>query len=178
MRLATLALAIATLSGAVGDVRSQALGEELAKAFIGGCLEVLPDVERIADAARALGWKAIEGDMAKMLAPQEQSAKWQGWLVDQAPAPPFFMFISEGELRGAQMKICGVSNPYAPYDEVIPHIERILGLTKPEHTETELGQRYTTWKLPTSDRETWMMVTDATPMGDPGMTISAFSPSE
>jgi hypothetical protein len=161
-----------------GAAWSQSLGEELARAFVGGCVQLLPNIERIAVSAKALGWQPLEGDMAKMLAPLEESANWQGWLVDQAPAPPFFIFISEGEFRGKQARICGIANPYAPYDEVMPHIERILDLTEPAFTESELGQRYTTWELTLNNREMWLMVTDATPMGDPGLTISAFSPSQ
>ena len=151
---------------------AQNLGEELAKAFIGSCLQMLPRTDRIEAAARALAFKPIEGDTAGMLAPQARDAAWKAWLVDQAPAPPFFLFISEGDFEGEKMKICGVSNPYAPEDQVVPHLLRILSLAGPIYTDIEAGQRTRIWRTELNDEEAIVSVVDATPMEETGLHLS------
>jgi hypothetical protein len=133
---------------------------------------MLPRTDRIEAAARALEFEPIEGDMAGMLAPQEPDANWKAWLVDQAPAPPFFLFISEGDFDGELMKICGVANPYAPEDQVIPYLLRILNLAEPFHTETEAGQRTRIWRTELNDEEAIISVIDATPMNETGLHLS------
>ena len=106
------------------------------------------------------------------MAPTEPDAKWQAWLVDQAPAPPFFLFISEGEFDGALQKICGVTNPYAPESEVVPYLLYVLGLEDPMHTDVSARQRMRLWQTEVNGESSIITVTDATPMGEVGISLS------
>jgi hypothetical protein len=171
----SLVVSLYALSGGASHAVAEDIGASLAKAFVGGCLQVLPNTDRIAVSAKALGWKTLEGDMAAMFAPQEKSAVWQGWLVNDGDGPPYIMFISEGPFMGKQMKMCGVANPYAPYDEVVPTIIEILALGKEEISETNLGQRTTVWNHKDGERDYYISVVDSTPMKEPGLNISAFT---
>lgn len=173
-RLAYVAL-LTSLFAAPARAEEVDFGASLAQAFTGGCLQMLPDTDRIAISAKTLGWKTLDDDMAAMFAPKEKGVVWQGWLVSEGDGPPFIMFISEGPFMGKQMKICGVVNPYAPYDEVIPKIIEGLSLGKEEISESEMGQRTTVWKYQADERDYYISVMDSTPMKEPGLNISAFT---
>ena len=147
-------------------------GKEIAFAFIGGCLQVLPDLDRIEAAARALKWKPIEGDIAIMMAPKAPDAKWKGWLVIRKPAPPYFMAISSGVFRGEDMAICTVSSPYIPVTEVFPHLEKTPGLKRPIADESSAGQRTRFWRIEVDGQPAFMSLLDAEPMGQPGLSLS------
>ena len=154
------------------------LGKELANAFMGGCLQALPDLDKIEAAAKALDWKPLEGDMARMMAPKAPDAKWKGWLANQPPAPPYMIAISSGIFRGDEMAICTVSNPYAPVTEVLPHLKKALGLGHPIGDESSAGQRTRIWQIEMDGAPAFVSLLDAELMGEPGLTLSGMMKAE
>jgi len=170
MRGAVVALVM--LSMLPQTAKSEELGKELVFAFVGGCMRALPDLERIEAAANVLGWELLEGDVARMLAPAAADAEWKGWLVDDAPAPPYFFGVSTGTLNGERVAICSVANPHAPVEELMPHLQLSLGLDEPIADETSAGQRFRAWNVDVDGRNAIVSLTDAEPMGQPGLTLS------
>lgn len=154
------------------------LGAELAKSFVGGCVQILPEVDLIERAAALDEWEPIDGDAYDFLAPTNVDANWRGWLINRYPAPPHFMFISEGVEPERSVVMCGVANPYAPPEEVIEPVSRFLSLGKPELDQVELGRRTRMWKLATDEHEVIVMAHDISPMEESGLTLSAMIVSE
>jgi hypothetical protein len=173
MRVACVAPFIAALTLQAAAEEEVDLARELAASFIGGCVQTLPNTERIIRLAETMNYEPLPPDIASMLAPSDESATWSGWLVDQYPAPPHFLFVSEGETPAGTLKICGVANPYAPADEVVEKVLLMLELSAPQSDQNMRGQRERVWTVGEGEFETMITIVDATPMDDPGLTMSA-----
>lgn len=148
------------------------LGKELALAFVVGCLKALPELERIESTATANEWKPLGQEAAQLLAPAEPDENLKGWLVDRAPAPPYLMAISSRVFRGEDMAICMISNPYAPVDAVIPHLEKVLGLSSPITDESSAGERNRVWRIDVDQVPAFVTLSDSELLGQPGFILS------
>jgi hypothetical protein len=151
------------------------LASALANAFVGNCLQALPDLKRIEAAARVMGAKLVEGDAATMLAPEDPKAEWKGWLVNRGPAPPYFLAISTGTVHNESMAICTVMNRGAPADLVLKQLTVLLKLGAPIANDTSLGQRTRAWNISLNGKSAILTVIDASPTSEPGVTMSAMT---
>jgi len=70
------------------------------------------------------------------------------------------------------MAICSVSDPYAPVDEVLPYLQSMLGLQRLIADETSAGRRSRFWQIDVDGVTAIVGLTDAEPMGQPGLTLS------
>jgi len=176
MRLPVKALGlIAFLLNANGDLFAQdekGMAQSLAKAFVGACVQIMPDLDRVETGAKVLGWKELTGDMAQMFAPAERNATWKGWLVQDAALVPFMLGIARGNESGKKISVCTVVNPYAPVGPVQTALTSILALKEPSRTETSAGQRTQMWLTSVRGEEAAVSIVDATPMNDPGVNLS------
>lgn len=168
-------VALAFLSHTASGEPQQSIGKELAYAFVSGCVQALPDLDRIEVGVKALDGTLVEGDAAKLLAPANPDAKWKTWLINRAPAPPFFMSTFRGVDADHSAVGCSVTNPYAPLAEVFPHIQKGLQLNNPPlQDETSGGQRSRLWRINVmNDQVVNILIVDEEPMGQPGLTMSA-----
>jgi len=170
-----LAIALALLASLAPVTRADAardLGKELAFAYVVGCLKALPELDRIETAAKANEWEPLGEKAAQLLSPAVADENLKGWLVDRAPAPPYLMATSSGEFRGEDMAICLISNPYAPVDAVVPHLEEVLGLSSPITDESSSGERKRVWRIEVNEAQAFVTLSDSEPLGQPGFILS------
>jgi hypothetical protein len=149
--------------------------DSLVKAFIGGCVQVMPNVDRIETSAKALGWKELDQTAAAMFAPPSPTAKWKAWLVKEGADVPFFLGISQGTANGKSISVCAVVNPYAPPSPVRAALTKMLSLGEPLRTEIDGGQQYTYWLTKFMDKEIIISFIDTTPMEETGVNIAVTS---
>lgn len=150
---------------------------EFVRMFIGMCMQVLPEISRIADAAATFGWKEIDPEVAAVVAPIEKDVQWKSWMMQPDSGPPLIMFASEGgEFRGDKMVSCGAVSPRVSADHVADRLISILKLDKPSADETEMGQRYRMWLVrPFGESEIYVSLVDASPMNEQGVNLSAMT---
>jgi hypothetical protein len=148
-------------------------GKELAYAFVGQCVQTLPNLEKIEMGVKAFGGTPVEGDNAKLLAPADPKTQWKAWIVSHAPMPSYIISIFRGQMGDHKVVGCTVINPNAPPDEVLPYIQRGLQLNEPKFDETEAGQRSRSWQISVDNHSVLINATDAQPMSQPGLTLSA-----
>jgi hypothetical protein len=127
--------------------------DSLVKAFIGGCVQVMPNVDRIETSAKALGWKEVDQTAFALLTPPSPTAKWKAWLVEEGADVPFALAISQDTANGKSVSVCAVVNPYAPAAPVRAALTKMLSLGEPLKTEIDGGQQYTYWTTKFMDKE-------------------------
>jgi hypothetical protein len=173
--IVTIGFGPVIFTSALAQEQHASLGKELARAFIGACLQTIPDLQRIETAAQMLKWAPVTDEAKRLLSPKSGSLDWKGWLVNRGPAPPFFLAISRNQFRGEEMATCVVVNPYAPVQEVLPHLEAMLRLPKPLSDEIALGQRTRVWQITDLGQQIFVVLTDATPTGEPGLHLTGMT---
>jgi hypothetical protein len=159
-------------SAAQADDQSIALVKE----FVGACVQAMPQIDRVEAAANALGWKRLEGDIAKMLQSRENPEANKLWLALRPGMPPYMIGTSRGTFRGKPSAICVVSNPYAPSSAVANDLTSLLHLFSAVHDEVEAGQRMRVWSTRLDGREGYITLTDASPLNEPGVTLAVMLP--
>jgi hypothetical protein len=147
------------------------LAKRLVREFVGHCLQTLPDIQRIEAAARTLGWKELDRDVATMVAPKDNAVPWQGWFVPGAA--PYFIGVSRAEFRGEPMATCTIANGQLPVAEALAQLQRLLPLGRVLGDYTELGQRSRLFEITVEGRLGLLMVTDGEKLGLPGFTFGA-----
>jgi hypothetical protein len=146
--------------------------ESLVKAFIGGCVQIMPNLEKVEAGARVLNWKEMTGDVAKLMAPPSANAVWKSWLVTGAADVPFIISTSTGVEGRRKVSVCTIANPYAPPQPIQNALVSMLKLNEQIDKQVEAGQRTTSWKYSVNGRSVIISFIDATPTGDPGVNIS------
>jgi len=112
--------------------------------FVGACLRGLPDIERMKVAARLLNWKKLEGDMATLLAPEDDTTDWQGWLVPEEDN--LFMFgVSEGMMNRRKVFTCVAVAPDLDQEDLVYELQSTLNL-KLIIDKSEALQRVRGWR--------------------------------
>jgi hypothetical protein len=149
--------------------------DSLVKAFIGGCVQAMPNVDRIETSAKALGWKEMDKTAAAMLAPPSPTAQWKAWLVEEGADVPFFLGISQDTTNGKSLSVCAVVNPYAPAAPVRAALTKMLSLGRPFETKIEGGQQYTYWTTKFMGEEITISFIDTTQMEETGVNIAVTS---
>ncbi len=173
--VAVIPLAAATDS-AVAQVESDAV--YLARAFVGTCAQNVGRVDKVAAGARAMGYEELEGDMKAMLAPQDPTADYAGWLFAEKDKQPFLVGISQARLNGEDYSICVVANPNVAMDEVLNEIQNLTTFGDQIENSEEAGQRYRIWATEELAERSFISAVDAPKMGIVGGTISLSAPTE
>jgi hypothetical protein len=149
----------------------------LVKNFIGYCVQTMPHIDKVETAARALKWQEAKGDEAALLAPKEPGAWFRAWMVELEPGVAMLISVARGKLKNQDMAICAVANPYAPSAPILTSLQGMLKLSAAgDFNESSGGQRYITWAYPNLEPGTFIASIDATPMREPGITLSVSSP--
>jgi hypothetical protein len=108
-KIPTLGLTAALIASPVhaDEETVKRAADSLIKAFIGYCVQVMPNVDRIETSAKPLGWKEIDTTDAAvaMLAPPSPTAKWKAWLVEKGADVPFFLAISSDTAKGKSASV-------------------------------------------------------------------------
>lgn len=144
---------------------------QLAREFVGHCLQTLADPKRVEAAARTLNWKTLDRDVAAMIAPKDKTVPWQGWFVDTAPQP-FMIAISKAEFRGQPMATCTVGSTLASVSDFLGELEKAVPLGDKLADNTEVGQRSRVWQIDLYGKPAMVFVNDAEQVGVTGFTIS------
>jgi hypothetical protein len=147
--------------------------DSLVKAFIGYCVQVIPNLDRIETSAKALGWRELDQNVFAMAAPPSQTAKWKGWRLDKAADVSFVLGVSQDTVSGKSASACAVINPYMPPAPVRDALMKMLSLGQPAQTVIEAGQQYTYWTTTVKGEEIVISLIDATPMEETGVNLSA-----
>jgi hypothetical protein len=151
----------------------QKAAESLIKAFVGICVQTVPNLDRVDAAARLAAWKEIKGDAAKMIAPQDPAADFRGWLVENEANVPFFVAVSESAPPGRHIAVCSVGNPFAPMLPVRRALEKFLGLNAPISQDVSGGQQNIVWSTSSGTADVLISLLAASPMNEDGITLSA-----
>lgn len=149
--------------------------DSLVKAFIGYCVQVMPNIERVETSAKALGWKELDQNVFAMVAPPSPTAKWKAWRLDKGADVSFALGVSQDVVDGKSASACVVVNPYMPAEPVRAALTKMLSLGEPSQTLIEGGQQYTYWTTKFMGREVVISLVDATPMEEIGVNIGASS---
>ncbi|MDQ6867752.1 MAG: hypothetical protein M3178_04895 [Pseudomonadota bacterium] len=129
------------LTAQADDATQQAAAESLIKAFIGLCVQTVPNLDRVEAAARISSWEEFKGDSAKLIAPQNTSAEAKSWMVQGVAVTPFIIAISRGMYKGKWISVCAVINPYAPMLPIRLALEKFLELRNPISQDRSGGSR-------------------------------------
>ena len=156
--------------------RAETASDYFVNAFVGGCVQTMPDIEKVEAASRALNWKKLEGDKAKLLGPQEESKDAKMWLVNRDNALPYMIGINKADFKGQKVAICTASDPYVSADDVIISLKKLLNLTQPNVVSEEAGQRLQGWSKTVHELDNYITATDATPMKQSGITLGIMTP--
>lgn len=148
----------------------------LARAFVGACVQIMPNIDRVEAAANVGGWKRIEGDAAKMLTSKENAENNKIWWAKAPDAPRFMIGTSVASFEGKKMAICTVSNPRSNAQDVETAVVQILRLGTPIANDVSGGQRLRVWSHKIDGRDGMISITDASPMGDVGISLAVMLP--
>ena len=136
-----LALVLQSGQSAIAEERA----DNLTRAFLGTCVNVLPRIDKIEAMANSLKWKPLTGDDLKAIEPQNTSSITKGWFADVAGTPPFFLGASTASVDGQTVSSCSIANPEAPSDDVLDSLRTFLNLGEPQVASTEGGIRMRVW---------------------------------
>jgi len=117
--------------------------DRLLEFFSGACLQAMPNIDRVKAGARAMNWKPLEGDIATMLAPADETAVWQGWAA-KTDSDLFLLGVSEGKSNGRQIATCSVVVREIDQENLVKGLGENLKL-KYLADDTEAFQRYRAW---------------------------------
>jgi hypothetical protein len=170
---AMIAVALVLQSG------QSAIAEEragnLARAFLGTCVNVLPRIDKIEAMANSLKWNPLSGDDLKAIEPQNKSSITKGWFVGVSGTPPFFLGASTTSVDGQTVSSCSIANPEAPSDDVLASLKTFLKLGEPQATSTEGGIRMRVWIVDVAAVHLWISLSDSSPTNEPGVTLGAMT---
>jgi hypothetical protein len=152
--------------------RDSKAAESLVRAFIGGCVQIMPNLEKVEALARIQSWRQMTGDTAKVMAPQNAKAVWKSWLATDVADVPFIISISTGVEGKNKISVCNIANPYAPPQPIQGALVSMLKLHEKIDEQAQAGQRTTSWKSSVNGRSVLISMIDATPTNDPGINIS------
>ncbi len=149
--------------------------DQLVKAFLGLCVDVLPRVDKVEAMANSQKWKELTGDDLKAMEPQQKGGVTKGWFADISGTPPFFVATAVTPDGDRTVFACSVVNPEAPADDVTDSLKRFLTLGEPQSQVSEGGIRTRVWITDVSGVHLWIGLNDSSPTNDPGVTLSAMT---
>jgi len=147
------------------------------RAFLGNCAQNPGNFEIVIDASKAMNFKDLPEEMKPLLAPPDPDAKFVGFFADSGEGAPYFIGVSMGEIEAEKFVTCTIANPYINTSEVVAALEIFAQLTRPDHDETAMGQRYRFWSTNDWSQGSSISLTDAEPMGYGGATLAMIAPS-
>ncbi|MYE01450.1 MAG: hypothetical protein F4Y03_09235 [Alphaproteobacteria bacterium] len=146
------------------------------RAFLGHCAQNPGQCERVTKMARAFGTQDLPASMVPLMAPQDQNAQFEGFIVLDGEGAPFLFGVSKGIANGVRMCTCAVANPYANAAEVASTLVEFSGLGRPSLDEATMGQRFRLWSTNGWARGSHISLTDAGPSGLGGVTLGMIAP--
>lgn len=152
-------------------------GESFVRAFLGNCAQTPGNFDIVVNASKAMNFKDLPEEMKPLLAPQDPNANFVGFFADSGEAAPYFIGVSTGEIETGKFVTCAIANPYINTAEVVAALESFAQLTRPDHDETAMGQRYRFWSTNDWSQGSSISLTDAEPMGYGGATLAMIAPS-
>jgi hypothetical protein len=174
VRLQSFTLAVCLL-GFAQPALSEERADNLVKAFLGSCVNVLPRVDKIEATANSLKWKELTGDDLKAMAPQDPSSVTKDWFADVAGTPPFFIATALATENGQKISSCSLANPEAPPNDVLASLKQFLKLGEPQAQKTEGGIQTRVWITDIASVHLWISLNDSSPTNDPGVTLGAMT---
>jgi hypothetical protein len=166
-----IALATAQVGLAQSDQDTKA-ADSLVKAFVGCCVQIMPNLEKVEAGARVMDWKDMTGDVAKFMAPPSRNVIWKSWLAVGAADVPFIISASTGVEGKRKISACAIANPYAPPEPIQTALVKKLNLKEQIDRQDEAGQQMKSWKSSVNGRAVIVSLVDATPTREPGINIS------
>ena len=160
---------------AVNAAQAHEQADQLVKAFLGSCVDVLPRVDKIEAMANSMKWKALAGDDLKAMEPQKKGGVTKAWLADISGTPPFFLGTSVTPDGALTVSACSVVNPEAPSNEVLDALKRFISLREPQVSTAEGGMRIRVWITDISGVHLWISLSDSSPTNEPGVTLAAMT---
>lgn len=154
----------------------KAFAQHLVNTFVGGCVQIMPNTDRVIASADSLGWADLPADMAALMAPQGSAEGFHGWFVESGDGPPAMIGVSEADFQGRIMVTCAVTNPYAPPELILEHLQSTIDLGSLLAEDRSMGQQMLIWDFPPLGSSAFVTSTDASPMGQPGITLSVSAP--
>ncbi len=147
------------------------LDKKLVEAFVGNCIQNLPQLEKIRAAARVFGWSALSADQLMAMGPQNPSTKFEGWYVKDDTAS-YLLGISSGNVNSINAVTCTIASPDLTPASFIPALHKLIGL-KALDDQSEGGQRYRAWTT-TANQNSIMVNLTSFPSDDQvGGSVSA-----
>jgi hypothetical protein len=163
-----LAMPYAGYANESDDARA---AESLIKAFISICVETVPNLDRVEDSARRVGWK--EAKLSDALPPLFRGAKSTTWLVEGAAEVPFDLSISlfiEGQQTTSA---CSLSNPEAPLAPIKSALTKQSDFGKEIRVYDDATQKTTYWQKHNGDVDIYISLIDGSPVNEPGIIMNA-----
>ncbi|PHR91287.1 MAG: hypothetical protein COA69_12310 [Robiginitomaculum sp.] len=151
--------------------------EKFSKNFIGHCVQTMPRVDKVESAARVFEWRELNGDMAKILAPQDPSSWFKAWLIEIEPKFSVMLGVSIVETENPPVAVCSIANPYAPSKKVLATLRKYLTFPQsPIADDSSGGQRMRIWKYDELVVGSLIVMTDSTKLNEAGTNLTVIVP--
>ena len=176
--VACFGLAGAASAQSLSERSKAASAEDFVRAFLGHCAQNAGYGGRTVAAAKTLGLGAVPEELAPLYAPLNPAAKFEGFFVNEGEGAPYFLGVTFALFEGQEMDTCAVANPYIETQKVVEALLSFAKLGQPDEDETQMGQRSRLWFTDDFAQGSFIILTDAEPMGYGGATLSISAPSE
>ena len=175
--LGAILLASPSASQNISDRASKVSGEDFVRAFVGNCGLNAGNIDLVIASAKALNFAPLPEQFKPLMAPQDPNAEFSGFLVLDGDGSPYLLGVSRSVSDGKTMEACAVANPYIKTSTVVSALSKIVGLGTADEDESQMGQRYRLWATAKWMAGSYVMLTDAEPMGLDGATLGIVAPS-
>ena len=175
--LALASVVAASLGQSLSERSEAVTGDAFLSAFLGHCAQNAGNIERVSEAAEALGYSALPQMFEPLVAPQNPDAEFEGFLVTEGEGAPYLLGISAATEQGELLHTCSVANPFLPSEQLESAVDHWHEIGDPDEEQVVAGQRYRIWFVNHIADRAFVGIVDATPMGMPGATISITAPS-
>lgn len=172
-----LSMPLMTSAQTTSERAAEVSGDSFVRAFLGNCGQSPGDFDRIVAASTALGFADLPEEMRPMMAPLDVNAEFVGYFAQTGGAAPYLLGVSRSIVEGQSITVCSIANPYIDTDEVVSALQSFVQLGDPDDDETAMGQRYRIWYTDELPQGSYILLTDAEPMGYSGVSLSLFAPS-
>jgi hypothetical protein len=152
--------------------------DSIARSFIGHCLQNSGDYNRIVSFAEALNFDRIPQELDVLSAPQNPYDDFSQFKATDENGAVFLIGASRSKLDGIPMVACSFGFEDLDLDALVASLDRYIGLGRPQHEFTEMGQHYRIWEPVEEIVGSQIVLVDGAPMQMNVGSISLLSPEK
>lgn len=145
--------------------------DSFVKAFLSLCAHSIGQYDRTLEISKIYTQQEIPEEFIPVLRPADPKAEFVGYILMDIIESPLVFGVSRGEIDGEVLVSCAVSNPFISVDAVLKDLKIIANLGKPDYDKIEMGQRYRLWDTNFWVQDSFISMTDISPMDEDGVTL-------